>query len=101
MSKKKIFPNGFKESKFNKFFKETFVGKAVSGLVRESLQSIPFVGTIVTSFKEDTKDNPKGKVNITKWDAYRLAIGLVLAYFMAKGILKPEDIEFLKSFIGI
>ena len=84
-----------------KKFKETKIFGILSGLVREGLQSIPVVGTIVTNFKEDSKENPKGKINITKWDVYRLLIGVVLAYFMAKGILKVEHIEFLKDFIGI
>ena len=40
------------------------LGSMIKGLFRETLQTIPFVGTIVTNIKTDTKDNPKGKIKL-------------------------------------
>lgn len=82
------------------FFK-TKIGGLLSGLVREGLQIVPGVGTLITVFKEDTPENPKGKMNLAKWDIYRLVLGLVLIFTLAKGILTSEQIEFIMSLVGL
>ena len=83
-----------------KKFKDTKIGGLLRGLVREGLQSVPFVGTLVTNFKEDTTENPKGKIKLTKWDGYRLVIGLVIGVALAKGLMTEDQITFVMSFIG-
>lgn len=82
------------------FFK-TKVGGFLKGLVREGLQTVPVIGTFITNFKEDSEENPKGKVNLTKWDIYRLVLGIGAAYLIAKGILTEDQISFIFSMIGI
>ena len=91
-----------------KKFKDTFVGKLVKGLVKDGsqlviqgLQSLPVVGTIITAFKEDTPENPKGGIVLSKWHIYRLVIDLGAGFFLAKGILTPEQIDFILSIIGV
>lgn len=73
----------------------------LKGLFRETLQTIPFVGTIITNIKTDTKDNPKGQIKLSKWDIYRLVLGLVIGYVLYKGILTMEQVEGVMSVIGI
>lgn len=80
---------------------KTKVGKLISGLVREGLQTLPVVGTVVTAFKEDTKENPQGEIKLSKWHLYRLAIGLIIAFFLSKGILNEDQIELIVGVIGI
>jgi len=76
--------------------------KAIAGdLIRETLQAFPFIGTIVTNMKEDTDNNPKGSLNFSKWDIYRLVLGIGAAYAMAKGILTQDQIDFILSAIGL
>ena len=84
-----------------KKFKDTFVGKLVKGLVREGLQTLPVVGTLVTAFKEETTENPKGAVKLSKWHIYRLLIGVASGYFLMKGVLTSKQIDFILSIIGI
>ena len=81
-------------------FKNTRFAKIMSGLVRESLQTIPFVGTLVTNFKQDDPDNPKGKIKLTWWDIYRLALGLGIAYALIKGLLTQDQIVFILNLLG-
>ena len=73
----------------------------ISGLVREGLQTLPVVGTIVTAFKEDTVESPKGNIQLSKWHLYRLAVGLIIAYFLAKGLCNEEQIDIILTVIGI
>jgi len=94
---KKIFPNGFKDSKLNKFFKETTVGKGIAGLA----QSAPIVGTLVTNFKEDTKENPAGSLKLGKPELWRIVLGLVIAGLIAKGVLTQEQIDFVMGIMGL
>lgn len=82
-------------------FLKTKIGGLLSGLVREGLQTIPVVGTFVTNFKENTPDNPKGKIKLTKWDIYRLVLGLGISYALYKGLLTQDQIEFIMSFVGL
>jgi len=77
------------------------LGSMIKGLFRETLQTIPFVGTIVTNIKTDTKDNPKGQIKLSKWDVYRLVLGLVIGYVLYKGLLTMEQVEGIMSIIGI
>lgn len=77
------------------------LGSMLKGLFRETLQTIPFVGTIITNIKTDTKDNPKGQIKLSKWDIYRLVLGLVIGYVLYKGILTMEQVEGVMSVIGI
>ena len=81
-------------------FKDTKVGKLLKGLVRESLQTLPVVGTIVTVFKKDTPESPKGKINLEGWEWYRLVLGIGIGYVLAKGILTEDQITFILSLIG-
>lgn len=76
------------------------LGKMLKGLVRETLQTLPFVGTIITNVKTDTKENPKGKLKLESWDWYRLAIGLIVGFVLFKGILTADQIDFILSLIG-
>ncbi|PCJ57919.1 MAG: hypothetical protein COA65_08650 [Rhodospirillaceae bacterium] len=81
-------------------FKDTKFAKLLGGLVRESLQTVPVVGTIVTVFKKDTPKSPKGKINLQGWEWYRLVLGLGIGYALIKGLLTQEQITFILSFIG-
>lgn len=81
-------------------FGKTLVGGILKGLVGETLQTLPFVGTIVTAFKEDTKENPKGSIKMSKWHLYRLAIGLLTGYLMYKGV-NQEIIDFVLPILGV
>jgi len=81
-------------------FGKTKVGKLLKGLVREGLQTVPVIGTVVTAFKEDTPESPKGTIKLTSWHYYRIALGLVAGYLMYKGILNSDQIEFILSIIG-
>lgn len=76
-------------------FKETKVGGLLRGLLREGLQTLPVVGTIVTNFKTDDKNNPKGKVSLSKWDVYRLILGIGIAYLLYRGALTMDQIQFI------
>ena len=77
------------------------LGSMIKGLFRETLQTIPFIGTIVTNIKTDTKDNPKGQIKLSKWDVYRLVLGLVIGYVLYKGLLTMEQVEGIMSIIGM
>ena len=81
-------------------FKDTKFAKLLGGLVRESLQTLPVVGTIVTVFKKDTPESPKGKIKLEGWEWYRLVLGIGIGYVLAKGILTQEQITFILSLIG-
>lgn len=84
-----------------KIFKNINVGGILKGLARETLQTLPVVGTIVTNIKTDTKENPKGKVNLDKWDIYRIILGVGAAYLLYKGALDTKQIKFLIEIIGL
>ena len=81
-----------------KKFKDTKFAKLLGGFVRESLQTLPIVGTIVTSFKSDS--SPKGQIKLEAWDWYRLVLGFGIAYVLAKGILTQEQVAFILALIG-
>lgn len=89
-----------KDSKIGKLLNSK-IGKIASGLVREGLQTVPVVGTIITNLKTDTPDNPAGKIKLSKWDIYRLVIGLVVGYVLYKGILTIEQVQSILSMIGL
>ena len=55
------------------------IGNFLKGLIREGLQTLPIVGTLVTNFKSETKDSIKGQIKLSKWDIYRLLLGVGLA----------------------
>lgn len=75
------------------------IGNFFKGLIREGLQTLPIVGTLVTSFKTETKDSPKGQIKLSKWDIYRLVLGFGLAYVLAKGILTQDQIAFIMQYV--
>ena len=89
----------FGKTKVGKLLKSK-VGKSITGLIRETLQSTPFVGTVITAFKEDTKENPKGLIKLSKWHMYRLVIGLITGYLMYRGV-DSEIIDFALNIVGI
>jgi hypothetical protein len=64
------------------------------------VQTLPVVGTFVTAFKEDTKENPKGAIIMNKWHYYRLAIGVIAGYLMFRGV-DSEIINFVLNIIGM
>ena len=76
------------------------IGGILKGLVREGLQAVPVVGTIVTNLKTDTKENPAGKIKLSKWDIYRLVIGAAIAFALHKGV-SVEQIKFVLEAIGL
>lgn len=90
----------FKETKLGKLF-ETKLGSIVKGLVVEGLQALPVIGTIVTNIKTDTRENPKGKINLGMSEGYRIVLGLVIAALMAKGILSEGQINIVLSIMGM
>ena len=53
-------------SKAGDFLRKIKLGKIVKGLVREGLQTLPVIGTVITNLKTDTPENPKGKLNAIK-----------------------------------
>ena len=77
------------------------LGSMIKGLFRETLQTIPFIGTIVTNIKTDTKDNPKGQIKLSKWDIHRLVLGLVIGYVLYKGLLTMDQVEGIMNIIGM
>jgi len=80
-------------------FGKTLVGGLLKGLVREGLQTVLVIGTFVTAFKEDTKQSPKGIIKLTPWHYYRIAIGIIAAILIAKGILTKEEVEIAAAVI--
>ena len=70
------------------------IGGLIKGLVREGLQTLPVIGTLVTNFK--SKDTPKGQIVLSKWDKYRMLIGLVISY----NLLPDEWTEAIKGLFG-
>ena len=88
-------------SKAGDFLRKIKLGKIVKGLVREGLQTLPVIGTVITNLKTDTPENPKGKLNLEAWDIYRLVIGLAVGFVLYKGLLNMEQIDFILAFIGI
>lgn len=84
-----------KDTKFGKF-----VRTAVAPLLRETLQTLPVVGTLVTNFKNNTERNPAGQIKLTKWDGYRLVIGLGIGYLLIKGIATMDQITFIIQAMG-
>lgn len=78
-----------------KKLKDTTFGKIVFPIVRETLQSLPVVGTIITNFKTDTPDNPAGKIKLGKWDVYRIILGVGIAYLVMRGV----EIEAIKEIV--
>ena len=75
------------------------IGNFLKGLIREGLQTLPIVGTLVTNFKSETKDSIKGQIKLSKWDIYRLVLGFGLAYVLAKGILTQDQIAFIMQYV--
>lgn len=76
------------------------VVKLFGPLIRETLQSLPVIGTIVTNFKQNKLESPTGTIQLKKWDIYRLILGAGIAYLVTKGILTEEQITFIWSLIG-
>jgi len=83
-----------------KKFKDTKLGKVLLPVLRETIQTLPIVGTIVTNFKSNTPTKPSGKVELSKWDVYRLVVGVGIAYVLIKGLLTQEQVAFILELIG-
>ena len=81
-------------------FKETVVGKLATGLFRETLQTLPIIGSVVTAFKTDSIENPKGQIKLQAWDFYRMALGVGIAFVLYKGILTIDQIKEIVKLIG-
>jgi hypothetical protein len=67
--------------------------RVLGGLIRETAQSLPIVGTVITNWKENEVDNPKGQVNLRSNDWYRILIGIGVAYLVYKGVVSLEFVE--------
>jgi hypothetical protein len=67
--------------------------RVLGGLIRETAQSLPIVGTVITNWKENEVDNPKGQINLRSNDWYRILIGVGIAYLVYKGFVSLEFVE--------
>ena len=76
-----------------KKFKDTKVGKIVIPFVRETAQTLPIIGTIITNFKTNEVDNPKGQINLKGNDLYRIGLGAVIAYLIYRGVVSMEAVD--------
>ncbi len=72
--------------------------KFFAPLVRETLQTLPVIGTLVTNLKANTLDSPSGTHPKPKgWDIYRMIIGLGIGYVLVKGLATvPQIIAIVK-----
>lgn len=74
--------------------------KFIAPIVRESLQTLPVVGTLITNFKNNTVDSPPGKMSLpTKWESYRIVFGLAVGYVLIKGLATIEQVQFVWSLV--
>ena len=73
----------------------------INGLIREGLQTLPIVGTIITNMKTVTKESPDCKIKLQGWDFYRLIIGVGVGYVLMKGLLTVKELGFVLDAIGI
>jgi len=90
-----------KKGKFKAFLKKINIKGLVKGLLGDVLQSVPVLGTIVTNFKTDSIDNPKGKIKIGRSEVVRLIIGVGVAYVLYKGMLTIGQLREILSMIGL
>lgn len=73
----------------------------LKGLVREGLQAVPVVGTLVTNWKSNTTENPQGKIKMGRWDIYRIIIGIGITYILSAQLLNMRQVRFLLEFMGM
>lgn len=89
-----------KKGLFQRIKDGKFIKKFVGPLIRESLQTLPIVGTLVTNFKQNEVEAPTGTIKMTRWDWYRLLIGVGIAILITKGIMTQEQVAFVMQVIG-
>jgi len=77
--------------------KETRFFKFAKSLLKNTFQTTPIVGTIITAAEESKPDDaPKG-IALNKWHYFRLALGVIVAYAMYKGIVDTDFINTMTS----
>ena len=81
--------------------KDSKAGKFVISFAGNALQTVPGVGTLVTTFKENKPDAPTGKIKLKGWEWFRIALGLVIGYVVYKGILTLDQVEAIKEVIEV
>ena len=81
--------------------KASKVGKFAISVAGNALQTVPVVGTLVTNFKENTKESPTGTLKLKGWEYFRIALGLVIGYVIYKGILTLDQVEAIKEVIEV
>jgi len=84
--------------KLNKKIIGEFLKNTGLGLVREGLQTLPVVGTLITNYKSTL--TPRGKIALSKWDWYRIAVGLVIGFVLVKGLLTIDQIKMVLHLVG-
>jgi hypothetical protein len=83
-----------------KKFKDTKFAKIAGGIIREGLQTLPIVGTVVTNMKENTPENPEGKIKLGRNEWFRIVLGVGLAYLIYKGLLTIEFLDLVKEAVN-
>lgn len=68
------------KKKVKKPFRQTRIWKYVVDPVLNVAQTFPITGPIATSIRENTPQNPAGKMRISRTKALRIVIGIVLIY---------------------
>ncbi len=75
--------------------------KRIANCIRETLQTLPVIGTLITNYKEDSDKNPKGQIKLSSWDWYRLVLGLGVGYVLYKGLLNLNEIKSILALMGL
>ena len=79
-------------------FKQTRLFKFMKSLVKNTLQTTPIVGTVITAADESKPtSSPKG-IDLNKWHYFRIALGVIVAYAMYKGVV---DTDFVDTITGV
>ena len=78
-------------------FKDTRFWKFVKGLAKNTIQTTPVIGTIVTAADESRPTSAPGKINLNKWHYFRIGLGVVVAYAMYKGVVDTNFVDTIKE----
>lgn len=89
-------PNNMKE-KVRKPFKDTKFWKFTKGVILDTAELLPVVGPIAKSIKENTPQNPKGQVRLSKGKWYKILVGLGAVIYLWQqyqaGALTPQTLH--------